>query len=81
MVLVERLLVVLVLLGSAGAFGYVLWTHRLAHVWPKRGEVAFTNPKGIFAGGWEVLSQNVVLRNRPWVGLFHLPLFLMSFFQ
>ena len=72
---IEPVLVALVLLGSVGAFGYVLWTQRLAHVWPKRGDVQITNPGGFFPGVWEVLSQNVVLRNRPWVGLFHLPLF------
>jgi len=73
---IEPALVALVLVGSMGAFGYVLWTRRLGHVWPKRGEVRITNPGGFFPGAWEVLSQSVVLRNRPWVGLAHLPLFL-----
>jgi len=72
---IQPLLVALVLLGCVGAFGYVLWTLRLGHVWPKRGEVRITNPRGFFPGAWEVISQNVVVRNRPWVGLFHLPLF------
>ncbi|MBT8396503.1 MAG: (Fe-S)-binding protein [Gemmatimonadetes bacterium] len=72
---IEPTLVALVLLGSVVAFGYVLWTQRMGHVWPKRGEVQITNPGGFFPGVWEVLTQNVVLRNRPWVGLFHLPLF------
>ncbi len=71
----ERILVVLVLLASVGAFGYILWTRRLRHVWPKRGDIRIVNPGGLFTGAWEVLSQSVVLRNRPWVGLFHLPLF------
>jgi len=71
----EPILVALVLLGSVGAFGYVLWTQRLGHIWPKRGEVQITNPGGFLSGAWEVFSQNVVLRNRPWVGLLHLPLF------
>jgi Fe-S oxidoreductase len=75
MALIEPILVALVLLASVGAFGYVLWTRRLGHVWPKRGDVAVTNPGGLLAGAWEVFSQNVVLRNRPWVGLAHLPLF------
>ena len=75
MALLEPILVGLVLLASVVAFGYVLWTKRLAHVWPKRGEVEIVNPGGILPGTWEVLSQNVVLRNRPWVGLAHLPLF------
>jgi Fe-S oxidoreductase len=75
MALLEPVLVGLVLLGSVVAFGYVLWTKRLAHVWPKRGEVEIVNPGGLVPGIWEVLSQNVVLRNRPWVGLAHLPLF------
>jgi Fe-S oxidoreductase len=73
--LIEPILVALVLMGSVGAFGYVLWTRRLGHVWPKRGEVQISNPGGFIPGVWEVLSQNVVLRNRPWVGLAHLPLF------
>ncbi|MFH1764281.1 MAG: (Fe-S)-binding protein [Gemmatimonadota bacterium] len=72
---IQPLLVVLVLVVCVGAFGYVLWTRRLGHVWPKRGEVRITNPRGFFPGAWEVISQNVVVRNRPWVGLFHLPLF------
>ena len=75
MVQVERILVALVLLASVGAFAYVLWTRRVGHVWPKRGDLRVVNPKGFFGGAWEVLSQNVVLRNRPWVGFFHLPLF------
>jgi len=72
---IQPLLVALVLLGCVGAFGYVLWTRRLGHVWPKRGEIRITNPRGFFPGVWEIISQNVVVRNRPWVGLFHLPLF------
>jgi Fe-S oxidoreductase len=72
---IEPILVVLVLLGSVGAFGYIFWMRRLRHVWPKRGEILITNPRGFFQGAWEVISQNVVLRNRPWVGLLHLPLF------
>ena len=72
---IQPLLVALVLLCGVGAFGYVLWTRRLGHVWPKRGQLRITNPSGFFPGAWEVLSQSVVLRNRPWVGLFHLPLF------
>jgi Fe-S oxidoreductase len=75
MVWLERVLVVLVLLASGVVFGRVLWRERLGHVWPKRGEIGIVNPGGFLAGAWEVLSQNVVLRNRPWVGLFHLPLF------
>jgi Fe-S oxidoreductase len=75
MALIEPILVALVLLASVVAFGYVLWTRRLGHVWPKRGEVQITNPGGFLPGVWEVLTQNVVLRNRPWVGLAHLPLF------
>ncbi len=42
---IEPVLVGLILLGSAWAFGYVLWTQRLGHVWPKRGEVRITNPR------------------------------------
>lgn len=71
----EPVLVALVLLCSMAAFGYVLWTQRLGHVWPKRGEVKVTNLGGFLPGIWEVFTQTVVLRNRPWVGLFHMPLF------
>ena len=67
--------VALGLLGSIAAFGYILWTKRLGHVWPKRSEVRLVNPRGFFSGVWEVFSQNVVLRNRPWVGVAHLSLF------
>lgn len=72
---IQPVLVGLVLLSSVAAFLYVLWTRRLGHVWPKRSELRITNPKGLASGVWEVISQNVVLRNRPWVGLAHLPLF------
>jgi Fe-S oxidoreductase len=72
---IEPVLVVVVLLASVGAFGRVLWSKRLGHVWPKRKEIRLVNPAGLFTGLVEVVSQTVVLRNRPWVGLFHLPLF------
>ncbi len=72
---IEPALVVVTLLASVVAFGYVLWTRRLGHVWPKRGEIRIVNPGGFFSGVLEVLTQAVVVRNRPWVGLFHLPLF------
>jgi len=71
----EPVLVALILMGSVGSFFFILWTRRLAHVWPKRGEVEIVNPGGFFPGVWEVFSQNVVLRNRPWVGVAHLSLF------
>lgn len=72
---IERVLVTAVLLASVVAFGYVLWKFRLGHVWPKRREVRIVHPAGFFSGVWEVVTQSVVLRNRPWIGLFHLPLF------
>ncbi len=75
MVWIERVLVVLTLLASVAAFLGVLWRYRLRHVWPKRKEIRVLNPRGALSGAWEVVSQNVVLRNRPWVGFFHLPLF------
>ncbi len=71
----ERLLVAIVLVASVAGFAYVLWSRRLRHVWPKRGELDIVNAGGLFSGIWEVLTQRVVLRNRPWVGLLHLPLF------
>jgi len=72
---IEPVLVALVLLASVVAFVRVLWSRRLAHVWPKRTEIRVVNSAGLFSGLGEVLTQSVVLRNRPWVGLFHLPLF------
>jgi len=72
---IQPVLVGLVLFGSAAAFFYVLWTQRLGHVWPKRGQIRITNPKGFASGVLEVLTQSVVVKNRPWVGLAHLPLF------
>ena len=72
---IEPVLVLVVLLAGIVAFAYILWTRRIGHVWPKRGDIRIVNPRGFFSGAWEVLTQNVVLRNRPWVGLFHLPLF------
>lgn len=75
MVWVERVLVVLILLAGVAAFAKVLWRDRLGQAWPKRREIKIVNPGGVLPGVWEVISQNVVLRNRPWVGLFHLPLF------
>ena len=75
MVWLEPVLVVVVLLVGVGVFANILWTKRLRHVWPKRGEIQVVNPRGLFTGLAEVFSQNVVVRNRPWVGLFHLPLF------
>ncbi|MDH3291687.1 MAG: (Fe-S)-binding protein [Gemmatimonadota bacterium] len=75
MVWFERLSVAVVLLASVAGFLYVLWSRRLGHVWPKRGELHIVNARGLFTGMWEVFTQKVVLQNRPWVGLFHLPLF------
>jgi Fe-S oxidoreductase len=72
---IEPVLVALFLVAGTAAFGYVLWTRRLGHVWPKRGEIEVINREGFLTGVTEVLAQNVVVRNRPWVGLFHLPLF------
>jgi Fe-S oxidoreductase len=72
---IEPVLVALFLVGGTAVFGYVLWTRRLRHVWPKRGEIEVVNREGFLTGVTEVLAQNVVVRNRPWVGLFHLPLF------
>jgi Fe-S oxidoreductase len=72
---IEPVLVALLLVASVVAFGRVLWTRRLGHVWPKRGEIKIVNREGFLTGVSEVFAQNVVVRNRPWVGLFHLPLF------
>ncbi len=71
----ERGLVGAVLAASVAGFAYVLWSERLGHVWPKRKEIRVVNPRGFWTGLMEVMTQRVVLRNRPWVGLLHLPLF------
>ncbi|MFC1660025.1 (Fe-S)-binding protein [Gemmatimonadota bacterium] len=75
MVWLEPVLVVVVLLASVAGFLYVLWTRRLGHVWPKRDDLEVVRKGGLLPGAWEVLTQRVVLRNRPWTGIFHLPLF------
>ncbi len=75
MVWFERLLILLVLVASFAGFSYVLWTRRLRHVWPKRAGLGIVDRSGLLTGAWEVLTQGVVLRNRPWVGFFHLFLF------
>jgi Fe-S oxidoreductase len=72
---IEPVLVGLILVAGVVAFGQILWTRRLGHVWPKRGQIRIVNRRGLLSGVREVLAQNVVVRNRPWVGLFHLPLF------
>ena len=72
---IQIALVLLLLVGSAASFLYVLWTRRLGHVLPKVGEISIVNPAGFFSGVWEVLSQERVVRNRPLVGLLHVPLF------
>lgn len=71
----ERGLVGAVLAASVGAFVSVLWRERLQQVWPKVKEIRVVNPRGLWTGLFEVVTQRVVLRNRPWVGLLHLPLF------
>jgi Fe-S oxidoreductase len=75
MVWLEPVLVVMVLLASVAAFLKVLWDRRMGHVWPKRKDLDLVNPGGFWSGAWEVLTQRTVIRNRPWVGVFHLPLF------
>lgn len=72
---IEPVLVGLFLVVGVVAFGQILWTRRLGHAWPKRGQIQIVNRRGFVSGVREVLAQNVVVRNRPWVGLFHLPLF------
>lgn len=71
----ERALVLLFLFAGMGAFVRVLWKDRLCHVWPKRNEAEIVNPAGLFTGIVEVLTHRIVIKNRPLVGLFHLPLF------
>lgn len=72
---VERAVVVLVFLASAATFLHILWHRRIEHVWPKWKDVEIVRPGGLFTGTVEVLTQGVVLRNRPFVGIFHFPLF------
>ena len=62
------------LLGAVSFFG-ILWTRRIKHVWPKRGQIKIVNPKGFFTGTAEVVLQTRVIANRPFVGVMHLLVF------
>jgi len=63
--------------GIAGAysFGYILWTRRIGHIWPKRHEIRLINKRGLFTGIAEVALQTRVIANRPVVGIIHLIVF------
>ena len=70
-------LTMMALTGVAGAalFGQILWTRRLKHIWPKRGEIEIVNPVGFITGTAEVVLQTRVIANRPVAGIFHLLIF------
>ena len=72
---VELAFIILSGLAGAVSFGYVLWTRRLGHIWPKRDEIEIINKKGLFTGIAEVALQTRVIANRPVVGTIHLVVF------
>ncbi|MEC9391322.1 MAG: (Fe-S)-binding protein [Myxococcota bacterium] len=72
---VELAFIILSGLAGAVSFGYVLWTRRLGHIWPKRNEIEIINKKGLFTGIAEVALQTRVIANRPMVGTIHLVVF------
>jgi Fe-S oxidoreductase len=72
---IEVFFIILFQIFGVTGFLYIVWNRRLRHVWPKLAEVEIVYPAGLFTGAFEVLSQRRVVANRPWVGLFHLPLF------
>ena len=72
---VELAFIILAGLAGAVSFGYVLWTRRIAHIWPKRNEIDIINKKGLFTGVAEVALQTRVIANRPVVGMIHLVVF------
>ena len=69
--------IAIIVTGIAGAisFSTILWTRRIKHVWPKRGQIKIVNPKGFFTGSAEVIFQTRVIANRPVVGVMHLLVF------
>ncbi|MBN2799805.1 MAG: (Fe-S)-binding protein [Deltaproteobacteria bacterium] len=71
----EVILILLVLGAGTGSFGWLLWTRRLKHVWPKMGEIKVINAGGAVTGALEVMLQSKVLANRPLAGLAHALLF------
>lgn len=71
----EVALILLATLAGAGSFSWILWTRRLKHVWPKRGEIKVVNPGGWVSGVIEVMTQRKVIQNRPLTGVMHAGLF------
>lgn len=71
----EQIAILVVGLLGAASFSTILWTRRLKHVWPKRGQIKIVNPKGFFTGTAEIVLQTRVIANRPVVGLMHLLVF------
>jgi Fe-S oxidoreductase len=72
---IELTLMVLSGLAGAALFGHTLWSRRLKHIWPKRGEIEIINPAGFIPGVAEVVLQTRVMANRPVAGFFHLLIF------
>jgi Fe-S oxidoreductase len=75
MQIVQSVLVLLCALAGGGAAAYIAWTHRLKHVFPKRGEIKIVNSAGLMPGIAEVLFQTRVLANRPVAGFMHMLIF------
>ena len=71
----EQIAILVTGLAGAISFSTILWTRRLKHVWPKRGQIKIVNPKGFFTGTAEVVLQTRVIANRPVVGIMHLLVF------
>ncbi len=72
---IQAVLILLCALAGAGSAGYIAWTRRLKHVWPKRDQIKIINKAGLWTGIWEVLSQKKVIANRPGAGVFHFAVF------
>ncbi|MED5371291.1 MAG: (Fe-S)-binding protein [Myxococcota bacterium] len=75
MAIIQAVLIVLAIVAGASSAGYIAWTRRLKHVWPKRGEIKIVNQAGLWTGIWEVISQKKVIANRPGAGIFHFAVF------
>jgi Fe-S oxidoreductase len=72
---IELGLIIVAGLAGAISFGRILWTQRIGHIWPKRGEIKVVNKVGLLTGIAEVALQTRVIANRPVAGIIHLVIF------
>jgi Fe-S oxidoreductase len=72
---IELAFIVAAGLAGAVSFGRILWTKRIRHIWPKRGEIKVVNKMGFVTGVAEIVLQTRVIANRPVVGIAHLIIF------